>query len=396
MPGVGIRAYSDLAPLAEREGYKVMDPISHPSRFATLSRGQAGAIVAVTLAAVVWCVFVSLTQDTLPTGGPHASAGEGQRLTDWDFYERIVARVHDGENYYDALLDEFNKPEWNFKPTSVFNCRTPIYAWVFAAFGPLTRFVLGTLMLSITLYVTVLVSREFGTRYIPLTILLIGPFAWCIVGKVYLFTELWAGVSITYSVLSYSMTSADTPGSPRTNAVISGIWALFFRELALPYCLLALAFAVWQRHWKETALWLTGLVAFALFYGYHYHEVSKRIAMTDAGQTSQWVRFGGTAFVIGTTELNNVFLIVLPAWVAAIYLPLALLGLAGWRSPTGLRAGLTCAGYLASFAVVGQPNNAYWGLMIAPLLALGIIALPTTLRDLIHVLNPAPPEKQVQ
>lgn len=373
-----------------------MDSISYPSRFSGLSRSQAGAVVAVTLAAILWCVYVSLTQDTLPTAGPHSHAAEGQRLTDWDFYERIVARVHDGENYYDALLDEFTKPEWNFKPTSVFNCRTPIYAWVFAAFGPWTRLVIGTLMVSITLYVIVLVSREFGSQYIPLSILLIGPFAWCIVGKVYLFTELWAGTLITYSILAYSMRRSDAPGSPGTSAVLFGIWALFFRELALPYCLLALAFAVWQRHWKEVALWLTGLTAFALFYAYHYHEVIKRIVMTDAGQTSQWVRFGGTAFVIGTTELNNVFLIVLPSWVAAVYLPLALLGLAGWKSPTGFRACLTCAGYLAAFAVVGQPNNAYWGLMIAPLLALGIIALPAALRDLVAVLNPAPPEKQVQ
>jgi hypothetical protein len=69
-------------------------------------------------------------------------------------------------------------------------------------------------------------------------------------------------------------------------------------------------------------------------------------------------------------------------WLSAVYLPIALLGLAGWRGILGARLGLTAAAYVTAFAVVGQPFNDYWGLMYAPLLAFGFAAAPATLRDL--------------
>ncbi len=47
------------------------------------------------------------------------------------------------------------------------------------------------------------------------------------------------------------------------------------------------------------------------------------------------------------------------------------------------------AGYLAAFAVIGTPNNAYWGLLVTPLLALGWVALPVSLRDLFRAISRA-------
>src|SRR5207245_2542855 len=68
--------------------------------------------------------------------------------------------------------------------------------------------------------------------------------------------------------------------------------------------------------------------------------------------------------------------------LGAVYLPPALLGLAGWRGWTGARLALTAGLYIAAFAVVGQSFNDYWGLINAPLLAFGIAAAPEALHHL--------------
>ncbi len=67
-----------------------------------------------------------------------------------------------------------------------------------------------------------------------------------------------------------------------------------------------------------------------------------------------------------------------------VYLPLAMLGFAGWNTSTGVRAGLTASAFVILFAFIGQPFNQYWGSMIAPLLTLGVAQAPLAIGDLIH------------
>ena len=78
----------------------------------------------------------------------------------------------------------------------------------------------------------------------------------------------------------------------------------------------------------------------------------------------------------------NAFLFSLPAWVSAIYLPLALLGLIGWRGRAATRITVTASAYLAAFAIVGLPFNDYWGLLCAPLLPFGLVWAPAAIQDL--------------
>lgn len=402
-----------------------MEPASPATRFADLSRLQALAVLALTMSALGWCLKTSLTEDTLPTSRTDAMlvngevspaaraalgvlgastvasgaspAGEGplaavavllsaERETDWVFYRNIVRRVHEGEVYYDAVEREFQRPKWSqgvFSPTSIFNWRTPIYAWLFGCLpDPVWgQVLLALLAVATSLLAFALVSRELGIGFAPLTLLLSGPFALCAIGEIFYFTELWAGTLIALSICACAFGRWPI-------GVTAALAGLFLRELVLPYCLLALVLAVWQRRRAEAAAWLAGLALFGLFYAWHVQEVTHRITPLAGGgpggvvQAANWIRFGGTAFVLGTTELNNVFLVYLPPWVSALFLPLSLLGLAGWRGETGLRAFLTAAGYLAAFAVAGQPYNAYWGLLIAPLLALGFIWMPAAMWDL--------------
>jgi hypothetical protein len=165
--------------------------------------------------------------------------------------------------------------------------------------------------------------------------------------------------------------------------VAAGLAALFFRELALPYCAIALALAWRHRRRAEWRTWLAGFALYGLFLTFHALAVARRLTPADR-PAAGWVQFGGTAFLLATCRMNA-FLFSLPSWASALYLPLAVLGLGGWRGETGCRLGLTAAVYLAAFAVVGQPFNNYWGLLPAPLLPFGFASAPAAVRDLTRV-----------
>ncbi len=74
--------------------------------------------------------------------------------------------------------------------------------------------------------------------------------------------------------------------------------------------------------------------------------------------------------MISTVQMN-VFLLLLPQWVTAIYLAVALLGFLRWSTCAGTRIGLTAVMYVVAFSVLGQPFNQYWGSLIAPLFCFG-------------------------
>jgi len=372
-------------------------PADPRTRFAGCGRPAALGILALTVVATGWCLWVALTQEIIPTtaeaGGRQAGPSAGAEVQgDADFYGAVVRRVRAGDNYYDAVAQELR--ERGYPPHSTFNWRPPFYAWLF---GKLPSPAWGQALLALgVLTTTFLACRALCLaggegRAAVAAVLLIGPFAWCSSAGVCLFTELWAGMLITLSVCAYAR------GRWRL-AVVAGLLALFLRELALPYCVISLGLACWSRPGRarllpspeegsssrraEVAWWLAGLALYACFMTFHVTEAARRITASDVLHTAGWVQFGGTAFVLLTAQVNY-FLIVAPSWVAALYLPLALLGLAAWRGTNGVRAGLTAAAFVAAFTVIGiRPHNAYWGMMYAPLLPLGLVWTPAALHDL--------------
>jgi hypothetical protein len=93
-----------------------------------------------------------------------------------------------------------------------------------------------------------------------------------------------------------------------------------------------------------------------------------RTRMRGGPGMARWIQFGGLRFLLITSRAG--LPLGFPFWVAALYLPLAVLGLAGWRGPVGIRVTATLAAYLVAFSVVGAPSmNFYWGAIYAPLLA---------------------------
>ncbi len=341
------------------------------TRYARLSRGAAIAVITATLVGTGWCLWITATQQTGQLTPP---ADEKKR--DALLFRSVVDRVHAGEGYYEAWGSEVRSR--GYPTRSIFNWRLPLFAWLN---GNVPDLIWGQLLLSALALATVLmvygiVCAESGIPTAMAAVFFVGfAVAVCLKPNVFLTTEIWSGTLIAFSVCAYAH-------NWRTPGVTAGLLALFFRELALPYCLVSLALACWQKRRGEVLAWISGLLAFAIYLGFHALQVSRHQEVSDLAHTQGWVRFGGMAFILSTVGIH-ILLSDFPSWTWAFYLPLTILGLAGWRGEMGTRVSMTAGVYLAAFAVVGQPFNNYWGLIDAPLLALGFVRSPASLRDLV-------------
>ncbi len=304
-------------------------------------------------------------------------AEEGEKTGDVFLYMSEIKRIHAGENYYRVASEELVKQGYPTK--SVFNWRTPLPMWLI---GKMPEVMVGRLILIFAAAVMLLMAFEATAREqpnvyrlaLPLVVISIGPLIPCFQGNVFVLTEVWSGVVMALSLCAYGV-------NRRFLGASMGIAALFLRELALPYCMLGLALAVWERRPKESLTWIIGLLGWSAFYALHYWKVSHLITADAHSHAQSWIRFGGTSFVLAVTQMNG-WLVLLPVWVTVLYFAFAMLGFAGWNTAWGVRTGLTMCLYIVAFSIVGQEFNRYWGLLIAPLFCFGAVRAPASLIDL--------------
>ncbi len=327
---------------------------------------------------IAWLLFTGLCLAMMPTPPPVCEAAEQSTNSgDVALYRAEVQRIHAGENYYLVAAQELVAR--GYPTRSVFNWRTPLPVWLIGVmptpvFG---KVVLCLLALALMLIAFEATSREQPNIYrgpLPLALLLAGPLLPCILSDLYVLPVLWAGVFIGLSVCAYGVRRPYL-------GVAAGLAAVFFRELALPYCLLGVALAAWHKRRGELTAWLAGLAAWAVFFGLHCLQVKQLVAPDALAHRQSWIQFGGLAFVQATLQMNSC-LLLLPQWVTALYFVAAMCGLAGWHSPLGQRIGLAVCLFVVAFSIVGQDFNRYWGLLIAPLACFGVVRFPASLADL--------------
>ena len=313
---------------------------------------------------------------------------------DLQLYREIIAEVRSGRNYYEAAREKI--PQFGFPISSPLNWRLPTYAWLFSRLpnkcwvqAALLLLAIGGLFLAFGAK-----SRQYGVGYAAVTaFLLFGVVRWTFDGEAYLAQEVWAGVLITISVGAHARGGQRDGETERRKersaawqalAIAAGIFALFFRELALPYCGMACLMAAWNRRWGEAAAWAVGIASFFGFFAWHVGQVRAQLAGADvatAAGLSQWLRFGGLDYVLLTTRMNSL-LFHAPGWLLWLYLLASLLGLARQSDETSRLACLAALAYLAAFAFLGRPENFYWGLLPAPLLAWGVAHGPQAIGEL--------------
>jgi hypothetical protein len=291
-------------------------------------------------------------------------------------YRAEVDRMQAGQGYYEAAGIELR--ERGYPTRSVFNWRTPLPLWLI---GKMPDPVFGkALLCGLAICAVVLcfdwLAREGGPAVAIVGVLLLcGAMLPSFLGDLFVMPVLWAGFLIAISL-------ALLAAGRLKLGVAAGTTALFLRDLAGPFVVVMLGLALCRRRFREAAYWSAGLAAYSLFFVLHIYQVSLVEHAGDRAQEDSWVQLGGLAFVISTTQLNG-WLLVLPQWVAALYLPLALLGFAAWRGDGAQRAGIAAAAYVLLFGFVGQDFNQYWGSLIAPLLCLGAAWAAPAVRDLV-------------
>jgi hypothetical protein len=301
-------------------------------------------------------------------------------VLDGEIFEAVVDRVRNGQDYYTAQRDVFSSTK--YPVNSVFNYRLPTYAWTCAALPNTAsvNLVLGLLGAAILLFV----YRSFRSRSSFLwstvcTALLAGGVSWVCLGQLGLYTEAWAGLFILVSVLGYRA-GYDWIG------LSFGLLAVYFRELAVPYVLICLGLAGWNRQGKQVVVWLVGLSLYVLFLGYHAMRVWPLLP-TGQFAAKEWVDLGGPDFFLSTAQMN-IFLLPMPKIVVSGYFLLCATGAAvAFYDEKRLLLTLLC--YFAIFMLIGGTYRAYWGMIYAPL-------LPLSLHSLTSIFSPVRQNAQEQ
>lgn len=336
-------------------------------RFESRSK-SALVMVAAVLALMVWGVL---------TGSrvPESAISDDEDRTDSALYGAVIDRMNDGDSYYAAVAVE--QPARGFPISPAMNVREPTLAWVTSAVGePAMVVALWSLVIvAIGLSIWIYGETERRTSWIAaaaVSAAAIGIFA---VPSGINVHEVWLSLLICIGVLVYGV------GWRRT-AMILLLVAALIRELVAPVMVVMAAVAWASGRRKEAVAWAGCVAVFGAFYVVHLIQVHELVNGPSL-ESPSWVALGGWPFVVDAVRSSSL-LTVLPFWVAAVLVPVGLLGWIARRGPLfdPVAAYLLC--YSALFCVVGRSNNGYWGTFIGILILPGIVFGIGALRQLLR------------
>ena len=164
--------------------------------------------------------------------------------------------------------------------------------------------------------------------------------------------------------------------------------ALALRELALPFLLLAAAFAAWERRWKELAAWALVAVLFAGGLALHAAQVAEVQLPTDL-HSPGWIGGLGPRAVL-LALVNTTLLHLLPMQLALV---IALLPALGWLALGGREgrfAVLLLGGYALMIALFSRSDNFYWGFLLLPAWFAGLALVPRAVIQLYGAITRKP------
>ena len=345
--------------------------MNHGSRFSALSRAQAIIAICVLLM-IIGAGFIK--QASQGTPGSPVSAKPQIADADLLLYRTVNARVAQGENYYQVSAEELRLGNYPLKPFVTF--RLPTLAYILASLGPVASigllWALTVIMLSAWWRLLDNAFDDPGRRITG--IMLIGTGSAIVVQTQYVVMhELWAGLLIA---LAAALRQLHRWWWALTFAAA----ALIIRELALPFVLLLATFALFEKRVKEWAAYTALVCVFGIVIWVHAEQVAAVVRASDPASPG-WLSIGGWQGFLRAMRLTSAIR-VLPEWIGNITIILAFFGWISWRTTTGLFCTLLLAGYGIIFMVLGRPDNFYWGLIVAPLLLLGLAFLPRAVDDL--------------
>ncbi len=327
---------------------------------ARLTRPFAILFACLLVATSVWC---------LTTQPPPIRVAKKGGYTDVHLYHDIAAELVKGRPYHEAAADMHRLHHYPLKP--FVTMRLPTLAEMGAHLGwkGVQRLAYALAFVAIFLWIIALEGRIHWVEQV-----LIGAAAGTGAAMVtneglMAMHEYWGGLFIAIAL-------AVRMRWPRqwwwqVAAIALG---LSIRELVLPYALLAAAFALGQRRWREGAAWVLVLAGFGAFLAWHAAQVQALVRPGDITSAGWHAAQGFSAFlkaVVYTSSLGP-----LPRPLALL---LAMLPMAGWLALSG-RSGLFCqvliAGYVVMISAFSRADTFYWGGIMLPWYCIGWALLP--------------------
>lgn len=347
-----------------------MSPIQ--TRFARIPAWAAGPLL-LGLAVLMLC-GISIRSQPINAESPAPYAANGKGGTDADLYRRIVSEVRAGGSYYPVTAQALREGNYPLRPFVAF--RLPTLATLLSIMGATaSRAVIFLLIAGVIALWTARLGAQFATpaaRAIGGILVLCGAIASAQPAMI-VFHETWAALLIALSL-------ALRHRERWIGSVIAGLCAVMIRETAIAYIAAMAVLALLDGQRKEAKAWGTVIAIFAVYLAWHASQAASVTGPADP-VSEGWSGMGGWSFFLSAMRLTTP-LTLFPQWVSAILIPLALLGWTGWRAPFALRTTLTLMGYVAMIMVFARPDNFYWGLLIAPLLLLGLMFVPASIADL--------------
>jgi hypothetical protein len=316
------------------------------------------------------------------TGAVPAHLAEGPPGNDSTLFLRVVDDLRHGEPYYPAIVREQRQESYPLHP--FVTVRLPTLAFAMAALPtPAQRRWLagGLAVLTLSAWLWRLrrwVDRPFS--FSAAIVALVSALLTAVLRDDYTLHELWSGELIALSLAIYG---------PRTwpASVAIACLALSIRELSALY-FIAMAVLAWRDGRRtEAAAWALGIAAFLGGLAVHAAALQPYVRVDDI-VSEGWVGLDGWPLLLLMMKWN-LFLMVSPDWLSALAAPLVLLGLLSRRGVWEDRLALVVIAYAVTFMIFGRADNSYWGLMIAPLWPIGLIATGPALASLITKACPA-------
>ena len=343
-------------------------PFIH-TRLVHLSPGPALGI----LLALILVICAGLTM--LPSGTPGGAAGGG----DAALYRQIAARVAGGEAYYPAAAAEQRASGYPLRPFTA--VRQPLLAEIAATIGATgAQLLLRLLAVAAAAVTAIRLAPRLKAPFREMAILLSATSAGAFVQSgMWVWHEIWAGLLITLALAC------------RTErhwlfSVALGLTAALLRELAFPFLLVMAGIARATGSRGEARAWIAAAAIATASLTLHMFSVAAVALPTDVTSPG-WLGLGGWRFDLALARQSSL-LMGLPAWVAAVATPLALLGWCAWPGAYALRTAAMLGLWMIAFLIFGRPDNSYWGFLFAPLLPVGLALAPYALRDLVLASRP--------
>jgi len=347
--------------------------LAQPSRYAAIPRGRARLVLA--LLALLLLASVSALWSSAPPGPTPEGARSGDDRRDVLLYESIVASVRHGGEYYSVAAEKLRQGDYPLRPFVTF--RLPTLAKLQAHLPPIAIPICLYLLSAAVALAWFARLREALRGWVPLTIalaLLAGGMTVFVQVALWPFHEIWAGLLVALSL------ARRRPGRWIDAAAI-GLIAALVRETAAVY-LVVMAVLAWRDGERREAFgWTLALTLFAIALGCHAGAVAKVVTPLDTASPG-WSGLLGFGFFVNAVSASTA-LMVLPGWLHAVLVGLALFGWTAWRDPLGVRAACLFAAFALLLGLFARPDTFYWALIIAPAFLVGLAFVPDGVRELL-------------